>query len=109
MRRVVAAKRRTLALKALGFGALSVASLSLLVAAYFNLMAALVQSGFLNFASLFFSDFGMATANFQDFAFSILESLPVFSITLLVGGLIAVVWSAAPSSTIFGKYADTKT
>jgi len=61
---------------------------------YLNLMSALAQSGFLNFASLFFSDFGVAMANFQDFIFSTLESFPVFSVAFLLGGVIAVVWSA---------------
>ena len=94
MRRVIATKRRALALKAAGFGSLFAGSLALLAFAYMNLTAALTQSGFLSFASLFFSDFNVAMANFQDFMFSILESFPVFSAAFLVGGLIAVIWSA---------------
>lgn len=95
MRRVAVAKRRTLLLKTAGFGALFAGSTTVLVAAYFNLAAALTQSGFLNFASLFFSDFNVAMANFQDFAFSIVESFPVFSAAFLLAGIIAVIWSAA--------------
>jgi hypothetical protein len=95
MRRIEAAKRRALIIKTTGFGLLFAGSIAILVAAYLNLTAALVQSGFLNFASLFFSDFGVAMANFQDFAFSIVESFPVFSAAFLIAGVIAVIWSAA--------------
>jgi len=95
MRRIAAAKRRALIIKTTGFGVLFAGSIAVLVAAYFNLAAALAQSGFLNFASLFFSDFGVAMANFQDFAFSIVESFPVFSAAFLLAGVIAVIWSAA--------------
>ena len=88
-------ERRVLILKTAGFGTLFVGSVSLLVVGYFNLVSAFAQSGFFNFASLFFSDFGAAMANFQDFAFSILESFPVFSVAFVVAGVIAVIWSAA--------------
>ncbi len=95
MKRIERHERRVLFLKTLGFGTLLAGSLSVLVVAYLNLTAALAQSGFYSFASLFFSDFSTAMANFQDFAFSILESFPVFSAAFLVGGIIAVIWSAA--------------
>ncbi len=95
MRRVVRAKQRILFVKTIGFGALLVGSTALVIAGYLNLMSAFAQSGFLDFTSLFFSDFGAATANFQDFIFSTLESFPVFSAAFLVGGMIALIWSAA--------------
>ena len=95
LRRVQIAKRRALVLKTAGFGALFIGSISMLVMSYFNLIAAFSQSGFLDFASLFFSDFGTAMANFQDFAFSILESFPTFSSAFLLGGIIVAIWSAA--------------
>src|ERR1700722_20075311 len=94
MRRIERYERRVLIAKTVGFGTLFAASAGLVVVGYFNLMSAFAQSGFLNFASLFFSDFGAATANFQDFVFSTLESFPVFSVAFLLGGVIAVIWSA---------------
>jgi hypothetical protein len=95
MRRVKRYERRVLVAKTIGFGALFAASAATVVAAYFNLMSAAAQSGFFQFVSLFFSDFGAAMANFQDFAFSIIESFPVFSAAFLLAGVIAVIWSAA--------------
>jgi hypothetical protein len=94
MTRIAHRERRFLVAKTAGFGVLFAGSATFLVAAYFNLVAALGQSGFFSFASLFFSDFGAAMSNFQDYAFSILESFPVFSAAFLVGGLIVVIWSA---------------
>jgi hypothetical protein len=87
-------KRRVLIAKTAGFGVLFAASSMMLAVAYFNLVSAFVHSGFFEFTSLFFSDFGAAMANFQDFAFSILESFPVFSAAFLLAGIIAVIWSA---------------
>lgn len=94
MRRIKRYERRILIAKTVGFGTLFAASASILVLAYLNLVSALTQSGFFQFASLFFSDFSSAMANFQDFAFSIIESFPVFSAAFVVGCLIAVIWSA---------------
>ena len=94
MRRVRGYERRVLIAKTVGFGALLSASIGAVVVAYLNLTAALTQSGFLQFISLFFSDFNVAMANFQDLTFSILESFPVFSAAFLVAGLIVVIWSA---------------
>ena len=95
MRRIKRRERRILAAKTIGFGVLFAGSAVGIVMAYDNLMAAAAQTGFFQFASLFFSDFGAAVANFHDFLFSILESFPVFSAALLVAGLIAAIWSAA--------------
>lgn len=95
MQRIARRERRVLIIKTAGFGALFAGSTTFLVMAYFNLVSALTQSGFFSFASLFFSDFGAAMGNFQDYAFSILESFPVFSAAFLVSGLIVVIWSAS--------------
>jgi hypothetical protein len=95
MQKIKRHERRMLVVRIAGFGSLLLGSLSMLVAAYLNLVSAFAQSGFFSYAGLFFSDFGTAMANFQDFAFSIIESFPVFPAAFLVAGLIAVVWSAA--------------
>ncbi|HVO28972.1 MAG TPA: hypothetical protein VMT81_03250, partial [Candidatus Paceibacterota bacterium] len=78
MLRIERHERRKLIAKTAGFGVLFAGSVSLLVAAYFNLVSAADQSGFFSFASLLFSDFSIAMANFQDFAYSIIESFPAF-------------------------------
>lgn len=95
MRRIVAIRRRRLVAKTVGFGGLFAASVSLIVAGGFNAVAQFSQSGFFNFASLFFSDFSVAAANFQDFAYSIIESFPVFSTAFLFAGIGFAIWSAA--------------
>jgi hypothetical protein len=94
MRRVKRYERRVLIVKTTGFGVLFIASGAGVIVAYVNLMSAAAQSGFFDFASLFFSDFNTAMSNFQDFSFSMLESFPVFSAAFLLVGVIAVVWSA---------------
>lgn len=94
MRRIKRYERRVLVVKTFGFGAFLAASATFVVVGYLNLVSALSQSGFLQFASLFFSDFNVAMANFQDFAFSIIESFPVFSAAFLLASVIAVIWSA---------------
>ncbi len=95
MKQIARRERRVLVVKTSGFGLLFAGSATFLVIAYFNLASALTQSGFFSFTSLFFSDFSAAMANFQDFAFSVLESFPVFSAAFLVAGLIGAIWSAS--------------
>lgn len=95
MKRIERHERRVLIVKTSSFGVVFVGSAAFLFEAYLNLATALAQSGFTSFASLFFSDFNVAMANFQDYAFSILESFPVFSAAFVVGGLIVVIWSAS--------------
>ena len=79
MLRITRYQRRVLIAKTAGFGALCAASISLIVFGSIDLVSGLAQSGFFQFASLFISDFSSAAANFQDFAFSLLESFPIFS------------------------------
>ncbi len=81
--------------KVLGFGFLFLTSLSLIIVGSINLLSALAQSGFFSFASLFFSDFSDAVANFQDFAYSIIESFPVFSAAFFFAGVGFSLWSAS--------------
>lgn len=45
--------------------------------------ADLSSSGFFSYLSLLFSDFSIIAASWQSFIFSLLETLPVFSLTLL--------------------------
>jgi hypothetical protein len=49
----------------------------------------LVQSGFLEYMSLIFSDADILAAYWQGFAFSLLETIPLFAITLGLAALAA--------------------
>ena len=55
---------------------------------------ALSQSGFGHYVSLIFSDTGSIVSLWYPFALSIVESLPLFALTVLVGALLAFVSSA---------------
>lgn len=51
------------------------------------------SSGFYHYFSLMFSDLGLIAANWQDFGFAILESLPVTSISAFLLALLVFLWS----------------
>lgn len=66
-----------------------IGSAAAMVPAFQTTRAGLVESGFVQFFSLFFSDFKIVITDWQNFVFALLESLPavslaVFFITLLV-------------------------
>jgi len=87
-RRALAAR---IAVSACVFGV----SVAMAVAGYLNLMASLSQSGFFEIFSLAFSDFSSIAANFPDFALSIMESFPIFTMALLLAGVMFAIWSMA--------------
>ncbi len=93
--RIKREERQRLIVKTAGFGAALAASLALAVYGYFDAAAEASRSGFFAFASLFFSDFSATAASFSDFAFSIIESFPVFSVSIFLSGVFLAVWSAA--------------
>ena len=88
-------ERRVLGFKIAASACVFGVSVGVAVAGYVNLVAALSQSGFFAIASLMFSDFGAMVANFPDFAFSIMESFPIFTAALLLGGVLFAIWSLA--------------
>jgi uncharacterized membrane protein len=57
--------------------------------------ASIVETGFLQFASLLFSDFSTITSNLPDFALSMIESFPAFSAAAMLAGTGFAVWSLA--------------
>ncbi|HEY5220805.1 MAG TPA: hypothetical protein VIJ29_01475 [Candidatus Paceibacterota bacterium] len=71
------------------------ASVGVAIAGYVNLMANLTQSGFFQISSLVFSDFSSMAANFPDFAFSVMETFPIFTTALLLSGVLLAIWSLA--------------
>ena len=86
-------ERRVLVAKTVGLGVMFAVSVGIVVRELAATGAQLGQSGFFQFASLFFSDFGMATHNVPDILFSMLESFPIFSAGLAIGGLMVAIWS----------------
>jgi uncharacterized membrane protein len=57
--------------------------------------ASIAETGFLQFASLIFSDFSMIVSDLPDFALSILESFPAFSAAAMLAGAGFAIWSFA--------------
>ncbi len=66
------------------FFLITVISAVLLVPAVNSFLASSSQSGFSSFLSLLFSDFKIMVANWQIFALSLLESLPVLDLVILL-------------------------
>jgi hypothetical protein len=88
-------ERRILGIKIAASACAFGVSVGVAIAGYVNLVASLSQSGFFSIASLMFSDFGAMFANFPDFAFSIMETFPIFTTALLLSGVLFAVWSMA--------------
>lgn len=93
--RIEREERRRRAVKTAAFGAVLFGSLALAGYGWMAVAADASHSGFLAFASLFFSDFSVAIASFSDFALSIVESFPVFPAALFLSGIFFAIWSAA--------------
>ncbi len=57
---------------------------------YFAFKAAregIIESGFLQFLSLIFSDFSVVVSNWQTFALSLLEAIPVVSLAMIFAAI----------------------
>lgn len=91
--RIEKRERRMLAMKAALQAALFAASVWVIQIGYTNLMGGFQQSGFLTFTSLLFSDFSLIASNLPDYLFSIIESFPIFSAAILLGGVAFAIWS----------------
>lgn len=84
----IARRRRFWAgLEVFGSLALSAASLTGLFFAAGELIRQLSQAGTFSILSLIFSDFMVVLANWQSFALSFVESVPVWPAVLTLGGL----------------------
>jgi ABC-type phosphate/phosphonate transport system permease subunit len=78
-RRILTFKRR-LAILSVGF----VGSSTAFIPAFKLLHSNLVESGFLQFFSLLFSDFGIITGYWKEFSMSLLETLPAASLAIFL-------------------------
>ena len=92
---IAARERKILIEKVAGLGILFGASVAFVVAELAAPSSQLIHSGFFQFASLFFSDFGAAIGNYPDLLLSAVESFPVFSAGLALAGLTVAIWSFA--------------
>jgi hypothetical protein len=93
--RIAEHERRILGIKIAISASIFIFSISAIVIACKDLFIALAQSGFFQLASLGFSDFSSIAANFPDFAFSMVESFPIFTAAILLGGIMFAIGSMA--------------
>jgi uncharacterized membrane protein len=93
--RIEEREHQVLTAKVAAFAVLLAASVFIVVFGVLDVVNAGTRSGFFAFAGLFFSDFSMVMANFSDFAFSLIESFPIFSTILLLSGVLFAMWSFA--------------
>ncbi len=62
-------------------------SAAALISTFRILQTGLVESGFMEFLSLFFSDFGVVTAQWQNFTLALMEALPAVSIAAFLAAI----------------------
>jgi hypothetical protein len=93
--RISKRERRLLGAKIAVSASIFGVSVGVAIAGFMSLVASLSQSGFFQIGSLLFSDFSSMAANFPDFAFSMVESFPVFTAALLLTGVMLAIWSMA--------------
>ena len=91
--RIAAYEEKKLRLKIVGFSAAVAGSFVTIALGVMAISGDTAQSGFFQFASLFFSNFGVAMANFSDIFYSLLEAFPALPVALFLAGVIATVWS----------------
>lgn len=97
-RRLRAAKRDIMV-----FGMIAVGSLGAFIPAYRTLAADVASSGLRDFLRLAISDSAIVAVLWREFAFSILESLPVVSAAVICAVVLASVASMRMIATSFEK------
>jgi len=70
-----------------------IASLAASFFAFQAMRAAFIESGFIEFFSLIFSDSGVILAYWQNFLLTLMESLPVMSTAAMLGAILAFLGS----------------
>lgn len=93
--KIVRRERRILGIKIAASASIFVISISTITITCRDLMFGLSHSGFFQFASLAFSDFSSVASSFPDFAYSMVESFPIFTAALLLSGILFAIWSMA--------------
>ena len=71
----------------------SVGSLVSIVLVSISLVKNVLASGFYDYASIMFLDFGSATMYMKDISLSLVESLPILTLSLFLSLVVVFVWS----------------
>jgi hypothetical protein len=71
----------------------AIASLSALIPVFKLVQADINQSGFLQFLSLAFSDFGVVINYWQTFIMSLLETIPAITLAMFFSVILVFLWS----------------
>lgn len=92
--------KRRLILRSAGF----LVSVFALVPLSLKLLSDIADSGFTQFLSLLFSDFGIVMANIGDYVLSLLELAPVLSLTSALVAILALVFYLAKLADSYVDY-----
>ncbi|KKR42196.1 MAG: hypothetical protein UU10_C0014G0010 [Parcubacteria group bacterium GW2011_GWF1_40_6] len=87
---IVAREKRNTQIKFWAFSSLGFTSLASLVPVFKILLNDLTQSGFYEYASLAFSDTSLVLSAWKEFAFSLVESLPIMSMIFTLSLLFTI-------------------
>ncbi len=80
-------RKRVLRARIVSFGSISIIAAVVLVFSLGELQKEIAQSGFTNFISILFSDWGVISVYWKEFAISILESMPIFGMAAFLGSI----------------------
>lgn len=69
-----------------------------------KLLLDLADAGLTQFLSLLFSDFNIVMANLSDYVLGLLESAPIFSLSLALAALLVLVFDLAKLADSYGDY-----
>jgi len=75
------------------FAVISFVSFAGIIAALENVVSSAGKSGFTQYASLAFSDWSALMSIWKVFTLSLVETTPIFAVTLCVAALLAFTWS----------------
>ncbi len=81
--------RRRFAIFSIG----SIASITAFIPAFRAANAAIIESGFVEFFSLLFSDTTIVAAHWKNFGLSLVETIPVTNIIILLTTILMFLWS----------------
>lgn len=90
---ITKAERRRAISGVVGFGILALSAIIAFIPSWRELQTELIQSGFTQFISLLFTDFGSVAAYWKEFSFSLLESLPTLGLAAVFASAFAFLFS----------------
>lgn len=93
--RIDRCERRLLILKIAASSCAFGASLFVIGVGFSFFRTSIMETGFLQFSSLLFSDFSLIASDLPDFALSMAESFPALSAAAMLGGAGLAIWSLA--------------